>query len=373
MDPSRLFHEEDNVSRVPPGRRVLAVVLLVVGFALSIWGSARILRAADLEPPFVEVLDDKLAHLREHADEYDVVYYGTSTMYRNVDPAVVDSTLGARGVECRSLNLAVSGMTVNEGEVVLRALERAAPANLRVVVIEPLFRPMKLKNWATERAMTTHDADLTATAVDYVLETNGGGLRRRWDALLEAQAHVLAYLGSYANLGRFARWLLPDPAHWRGRDFDAPDFTRGGFLSLEHESDEQFAVRHAGFRARREEMARRMEESDPESWAAAPLGPGHRERLRDVVERVRALGAQPIFQVGPAFLREEELAELLASADRDFADVPRLNYLKGQGLPEIYDIDLWFDSSHLTVEGAAVLSRRLGEDLLPYLAPAGGE
>ena len=95
--------------------------------------------ASGVGSPYVEVLSDKVEHLQTNHDDYDVMFLGTSSVYRNVNPRDIDRRLAELGVPVRSLNLAVPGMNVVEADNLFAQIERLRPERLRMIVLEPVF------------------------------------------------------------------------------------------------------------------------------------------------------------------------------------------------------------------------------------------
>ena len=95
--------------------------------------------------------------------------------------------------------------------------------------------------------------------------------------------------------------------------------------------------------------------------------------LRQLIERIRALGAEPLFLLTPrldwdvaggmTILNHAPLHAFRRTHDRMFGSVPLLHYYEPARYPEFYRPELWYDSHHLNGKGAALFSRRLGEDL----------
>ena len=64
--------------------------------------------------PRMNEISEKLAYFSRHKDEFDVLFIGSSRVYRGVVPQVFDATLLSRGIASTSLNLGIDGMNVPE-------------------------------------------------------------------------------------------------------------------------------------------------------------------------------------------------------------------------------------------------------------------
>lgn len=367
MDPADLFHAETE-SRSGRNRFLIGkVILFAVAFALATVALYTLRGSLPHRELYIEIISDKLDHLDAHADDYDIVFFGTSHLYRNLNPAMVDDELTSAGLNWRSLNLAIPGMNVLEAEMILDRLEKLAPARLKYVVMEPFFRPLELKNWGTERAMSLHDWPRTTFAMDYVMETSSDSPRVRLAGFNEARAHLMSFIGPKLNLGRVARVLFPDTRHIRQPSFMAPDFDRGGFRPLDEEPASQFLRRYEGFLSQRDRNEQLLAASSADIWRRGRLSDLRTRHLLEVVERIRELGATPVFLVGPAYCFDLEIAAYLTRRDETFQDVKLLNYLHGFGFEDVYELEYWFDNKHLNSTGADLFSRQVGRDLAPLI------
>ncbi len=239
-------------------------------------------------------------------------------------------------------------------------------------MIEPSVQPLQMDNWSTDRAMRRHDRHSTRFAIDYALRPSSREARPLLASANEARAHLMSFLGRSVSFGHLARVLLPDTREYRSPDFAPPDFDRGGYLPLDDEPDIQFAKRQRSFGLRRDWAARLMASPDQVNWQRGRLSDLRVAHLRELIERVRTMGAQPVLLIGPSFKFNLEMSAFLARQASDFADLPVLNYINGYGYEDVYEVDLWFDAGHLNARGAEILSRRIGQDLLPLLGEEEG-
>ena len=95
-----------------------------------------------------------------------------------------------------------------------------------------------------------------------------------------------------------------------------------------------------------------------------PLGEHERAYLEDIVARVRAMGAEPIFVISP---RRQWGQEYLITAAADGVIPVLFDYADPDRYASIYDADVRFDSDHLTQEGAELWTKILADDLLEYI------
>jgi len=112
-------------------RRLALIVLAAASFGLT---AGLVSRAAPR--PEMGVLSAKLDHFARHGGRYDVVFFGSSRVYRGVVPERFDAEMAARGFPLRSFNLGVNGMGPHEAGALIRRVLAKRPARLRWVVLE---------------------------------------------------------------------------------------------------------------------------------------------------------------------------------------------------------------------------------------------
>ena len=69
-------------------------------------------------------------------DRYDLVFVGSSLVYRSIDPRIIDEELARAGFRVRSYNLGLPGMRPHEANALLRQVLATKPARLRWAVVE---------------------------------------------------------------------------------------------------------------------------------------------------------------------------------------------------------------------------------------------
>ena len=229
MDPAQLFSPDP--SR-PTGRRWRGIAacagLFVLGFALA---ATAIDSAAPLHPAG-GVFGSKLEHLERHADDYNVIFVGTSLVYRHVDCSTLDGLAAEAGLPMRSFNAGTPGMNVIELRHIVNHLAATKPERLRLVVINPVVRGSNRENWGNNRALRLAGVRSTAFAIDYNFQLNQGG--KAWSN----SGNWLMTLGARASgYGRLVAPLFP------GRDPPPQEVVNRGFSALDDETGETIGQR----------------------------------------------------------------------------------------------------------------------------------
>lgn len=297
----------------------------------------------------MEIVGDKLAFFRRHADDYDTLVVGSSLIHRQVSPRAYDAELAARGLQARSFNFGVLGMMPPESYFLLEEILATRPPNLRYVYLELTGLQAQVKREHARRFDYWHSLRYTADVLR-AIAANDWNLRAKLDQAgrhLEAMARNLLHVGQgRALLESITREV--DPAAL-GPDGD-------GWLSTEDDRTNRMELRR-----------RELEDFDEgalEGRVRALRGSGSAGRqegevglelLARAVARVRAAGATPILLVPP---RLERLGALLESV-RSRLDVEVWAFNDPDRYPELYLPEHRFDTEHLNKPGAALFSRAL--------------
>lgn len=345
-------------------RRFRDLFAAVVSCALALAG----LRALTPYPDDYG-LGAKLEHFAEHRDEFDLVYLGSSRVYRSFVPELVDAELAARGHALRSFNLGVAGMGDFEADWLLREVLAMEPERLRRVVLEvPLYSPELFEaNAHSARVIAWHDFEGTLGALEATELLAGASRHELLRLHLELWARRALHLGQGRRL--IARALGDDRERARhGLSREMLGAARG-YLALEDTPGEEYARRRGEFLAQPQEHARRVERIPVDRRLRPGLGSYPLGLLAERVASLRAAGIEPIFVAVPG-ARARATVYSLVDEGRvegllDFNDPARY--------PELFTPESRFDRNHLTRESAARFSRTFAAALARRLDAAAAE
>jgi hypothetical protein len=306
----------------------------------------------------VDVVGDKLRYFRAHADDYTVVFVGSSYVYREVSPAEFDAVTSERGVATRSFNFGIPGMDPPETYYLVDRILDAHPSRIAWVVIElDYFRAVvRPANLHTRRFDYWHDTRRTVQATRGAF-TAGVPIGKR---VKDAGAHLEAYVRELFAVGR-GRALV---GALLGSSQQAPDSlgaNHDGYRSLDEEASSRFEVRRGFYQALEEDryedkLATLKAGGDAEGGPEA-AGEIDVEALRVTIDRVRASGARPILLLPPCLATR---ADLMRLGDRGI-DADLLAFNSPATYPQLYDPQYRFDLGHLNEAGAEVFSRLLAQ------------
>jgi len=333
----------------------------------------------------------KLQLFEQHKDEYDIVFLGSSQIYRHVDPAVLDPLLAAAGYPLRSFNFGVSGMDALETRYVLEQVIAMKPARLRWLVTD--FQRMGIlltgDNHRTPRVTSWHDLGSTLLALRLVLESDMGPAWE-WDLGLR---HLLAFCYRLGNLGVLRQDLIPlvqgtaesrasTERSWFMGGPGGYGEAENGFVSLDEAYTTASGYERKLLRERNDKwkaVATALTErvrSDPrrprpilsysgEPRAVQELSPLEREVILDVTRLCRDAGYDLVFINAPDVRQREYL---LDEAQRAGLLTVLLDLDDPLRYPELFDPALRFDDLHLRAKGAELYTRLLATLFIEHLA-----
>ncbi|HET6879894.1 MAG TPA: hypothetical protein VFI31_07055 [Pirellulales bacterium] len=334
-----------------------AITMLVLPLAIGWWSG----------PPRSAALEAKWDAFASRADEFDVVFIGTSHVERHIDPRVVDRTLFELGSELRSYNFGLPKMSMLEGAELIERISRLRPRRLKLVVLEPTLYLYDADNWSTDRAMAEHDWQGTMLAARLTWASETRRQSTVWGKLKCITPHVLSFVCRSFGLRSADRLLddanceTPQSAFFQAGRCDPlpPLDAAAGFRPLpvnDHAADA------SGWRER---FARFME-FEPD-WSGVSLSDVELAYFDCLLERIRQIGAEPVLLLGPKVKRDSHTAAVYTSHRQHCIDAALIDHLRGHSDTDLYQLPYWHDFDHLNADGAALFSRQLAVELARLL------
>jgi hypothetical protein len=308
----------------------------------------------------------RVQHFLAHADDFDLLFVGSSNIAHGFDPAVVDAELARRGHPLRSYNLAAEDMQPVEADFVLREVLKRKPARLRFVVIELLdFEPTAVirDNAFSERAVYWHDSRSLRDALGRLLRSAApvaDKARLSWLHLQHA-AWRLANLGEADRVVAAERAPL-DPV-------STAMVEAGGFEALDDQPDMATQRMRAAFIANAPRYRARVADLDAQNAKSGTLPPGLDAELATQSARLRAEGVEPIYVIPPV---PHPTPALHAFATR--AESPLVFIFNAPGrYPDLFVFEHRYDETHVNRAGSEALSRRFADALADTLDAKHGD
>ena len=308
-----------------------------------------------LLPPIIpKGVAAKLEFFTQHKDQFDTLLVGTSSIYYSVSPEIFDQTTSENGLPTRTFNFGVDAMHPPENFYVLEQILKTKPTNLKWVFLETANIETKLhKVLGTERAVYWHDWPRTKLALRKALNPRGNAkwyirISRLWVARRDLIAHLKLFAQRFASVGRGTELIFSQE---EARKVDAEvelGRRRDGYRLAGHAMSAEQA---ASFQQR---LAQEIAQARPK-----PLDPVADEAYRDYAQRIRALGAAPLFVVPPLIFQSP-----VSFREPPPAPGPLLAFNNAAGYPMLFDTQFRIDDAHVTKEGAEEFTRLLAREFV---------
>jgi len=333
--------------------------------------------------PAAAGLRSKVEFALEHADDYDVLFIGSSATMYGLRPEVFSEELERLGYPgVRAFNLGVGGMGSFEAAHVLRRVLDEDPERLAWVLYEePLFDPLL---WYPDvhnpRYVHWHDRRSTLDAIDALplvdappghkeAEYAEDWLGRFDWRLAVAKEHLDLWFWRASALGRGVEMVNELLDQGPAIQPTAADLAlQDGWVDIGVDAQPGVRQAHERFLERRDQWAQRLADISATEAAAGPLdGAYDLASLEGLLADIRAAGAEPLLYVAPRGLASPQMASLAARGSA--GEVLRFNL--PDRYPELNPIDLRWDFSHLNAEGAAIWSRLFAREFARHLEASG--
>jgi len=205
--------------------------------------------SAGLRPSYTtdKTLRAKVDYFRQHKDEFDFVFFGSSRIYRCFDSKHFDRQVSATGMPMKSYNFAFQYHRPHEMNQLIAAVLASKPKRLKTIAVE-------LMNWNPTilAAMRTHDR----TPAWHTLAESISACQTIWRAKEPFEKKIQWWTIHASNC--VARWINHGGGtRWIEQHFDDPkEHTRllakmergNGFVALDAETEEVYAMRFRRFR-----------------------------------------------------------------------------------------------------------------------------
>jgi hypothetical protein len=341
-------------------RRLINAGIGFGAFALTCLG----LHALLPFPANVDQVSQKLQFFSAHKDEFDTVFIGSSRIYYQISPAVFDAATQEAGRPTRSFNFGVDGMHLPESAYVLEQVLRTRPRNLKWVFVE--FDELQT-NWLFEgqgsrRALYWHDWKRTSLVLRKLF---GAGTHLVWlpnpkkirDIILRRKAEVNTHkLVSFhaaqfqKNFTNVARATDISDYLWR------PERTRRFPKQLGPSGDGYVPIiktmsltKAAAYQSA---LALGMTRTGPKR-----VSPYTEKACRQCADKIRSVGAVPIFLVTPMTLQSK-------LTFRSNSDPPGsvIAFNDARAYPNLYRTAVRLDQGHMSRTGAEEFTRLVARE-----------
>jgi hypothetical protein len=291
----------------------------------------------------------KYAQYKQSEDQYNTIFIGSSRIYREIDPTIIDSTLS--DFNFKSYNLGASATFIPESYYLYEKLieNKSSPTALRFVFVELNdITPIKLVNWFAPQSYYYLDERYIRVVWENTFDNSHMNVFRKAEL-------IYPYLQGYLlkHLILLPRWRVKsDPEIFLGPD-------QNGFYPLDLEIQQQetprLVERRDLFLADTTIIQRRISAQLQEVVAEA--SEDYIQFLNSLIHKADDQGVSLYFIIPPK-LKNYTAVKAMSQHLQHGRVVDMGSY---QSYPDLYDIQYWFDQGHFNSEGAELYSAYLAE------------
>lgn len=352
------------------------IILRNAVLALSIFCSSSILIKKTLflyqkEIPYIPLVSEKMEYFESNKDNYDVVFIGSSRVYRHVDPEVFDEYLSTQGYDIQTFNFGFYGMKMPETYFWLEKVIDLQPKNLKWIVIEANLDNAyeNLNNARNNRVMYWHTPKHTENTLKYIAGSDDSLPRKS----VSIYSHLVPFFYNFVNLGDMSKVFLSSSGltDYKTSATSYSDFlgeSLSGYKSLDDEPGEGYKRTNQRFISNfsnfQQQVTRFGEKIDHDSVS---MDPSRRELIRQFTELVESSGATPIFVIPPKLKTEAHTLQL----HKDDYLESLLAYNDPEKYPDLYQLEYRFDPEHLNDKGSKEFTKLIAKEFEQYLEEMG--
>ncbi len=347
--------------------RLGAVLVLVL--CLSIVANILLYPALKLTPWSwgAELVDSKSHQLQNPNGKFNAVVLGSSRVYRQVDPQVVDSVTDGKA-ETRLFNLGANWLFPPESFYVYDHITKNENGHYDYIIIElAKVSSVDFKNLHTVRTIYWYNLSDLIFAITASWNSNFSIIEKGYNTFV----HLIGYTDNIINLGYITeavRYL--NAAHSFDQKVNGNGFQ---FLSVDQNEADMFeeentAKRNSRFLrdtsvvTKRSEISRKQfskYSDNPKLLKSYNIY--YSATLKKMITDAQKKGTQLIFLLSPRIDKKQydELIPLFYSLPEE----NRIEISDSRSYPELYLAENSFDATHLNQKGSRIYSRILGEKL----------
>jgi hypothetical protein len=335
------------------------IVLFLAAFALTCAGIGW-----QLPRQTVPIVTPKLSWYEGHADNYDVLFLGSSRTYRQIIPEVFDAEMAAHGEPVRAYNLGVDGMRPPEDTYLLEEALAARKKKLKLVLVEsnPVRLAMRPEDRDTIRTVYWHDWKRMQVVFrsSFLADTKKRSFTRRLTEINKAMPDFIEHssygLWKFSNLGRghelLAAWLRPGPPERMSLYNIGP--RRDGY---QIDSSKKQLIAGDNLALYEKELAR-MRATPPRVDYDDPVSQAELQAKRKLIE---AAGGRMVLVIPPY------TGEKFFHPKPGPEAPPVLDFSSPDKYPELFLPANRADTGHTNPAGSQIYTRLIVRELLPLL------
>jgi len=287
----------------------------------------------------------KRDYFLEHKVKYNTIYMGSSRIYRQINPAVIDSALSSYNIT--SFNLAAPATFNPESYFLFKELISNHRLDIKYAFLElHQLSVIAPRNITTAKNYYIADSDYLDFSYDYIQASEQSYLKKIY--------HYVTYSSSYL----LKQFMIPA---WKEISSDENSYPTefNGYVSFSEEiektKDRNLIHRRKGFLRDTSALNKRTRSAKTwfkkETREKSEVNSAHLKMLNQLINLSKEKGIELYFIIPPRHEDYKELAGLIEQLPKriiEFADYTKY--------PELYTSNTSFDVGHLNADGSRMLS-----------------
>lgn len=312
----------------------------------------------------------KTVEIKKQAREIDTIIFGTSASRHGIDPLIFDSLMASAGFATHTFNFSINGLpTIGQQFHLEKLLEHDFP-QLRTVIFE-LSYPISFiapNDLHSPRYIEVHDTKRLIHYINYLWLQFGGKSR-----ITTIADRIFLYIRNISLSGRAERLcesLINNQSVLSTATSAARPGRYTGFIPSELFGTAESGIREiVGPRKRVTEPEARKKfyhflkkkTEIPEKIKTRNEDAVLLQIFREIIRACEGRGIQVVFYLPP---KPYHYRSLVQAYNQENLGAPLINMNSPRDFPELFNIENWFDFSHVNKKGARTLTTKLSERLL---------
>lgn len=299
------------------------------------------------------IYHSKVEYFKNHKEDYNAVFFGSSHIYRQVNSTLLASLLEQKGLEFKSYNFGTPGTYNPEGYFLYdKFIEKLDSGTLEYAVLElQVLNSVSDENYRTTKGSYWNTLEYYRYTNEYIEHSNYSEEKKNNLYANNKKSHLFRLFDLFILKNYLTR--------------KKQEALNNGYYSFEKEviGNPQLEERRRVFLSDTTVLGERIKAAqiDPKKISESYFNSIHFEKLQSLTEKSLQKGVKLFFIITPRMIEEEykELVPLINS----LPDEKTIELYQYDQYPKLYSSAFSFDVGHLNNTGADYFTTLLAKEL----------